>query len=418
MKLKKIIRNIFSVRNDGTDKLIMLFGISIRIDRSKYYKKIVDDTPVENNKIVFNNFQGSLYGCNPKYIAQEIIKRGLPYKLFWICKGNNDVNKDMFPKEINLISFNGKEVIKTLSSAKAIISNVRMNSFILRGWYKKNEQTYINTWHGSLGIKKIDAAVKGASYADKKWCATSKNYDSKYMDYLLSNSTFENKVFEDGMWYEGPILQTGHPRNDIFFKSDKEIEDIRNKVFNLLEIDTNKKMVLYVPSYRDDKRLDCYGLDADNLLNNLNEKFGQDWVLVVRMHPHLKKHTKNLFDIGEKVINASYYPDIQELLASSDIAITDYSSCIFDFMLSRKPGFIFATDIEQFNTERGFYYPLESTPFPISRTNEELAKNIIDFDYEKYKNDVEQFLKDKGCMEDGHASERVVDLIEKIINQG
>ena len=45
-------------------------------------------------------------------------------------------------------------------------------------------------------------------------------------------------------------------------------------------------------------------------------------------------------------------------------------------------------------------------------------KNFSHTNYEKYKNDVEQFLKDKGCMEDGHASERVVDLIEKIINQG
>ena len=31
-------------------------------------------------------------------------------------------------------------------------------------------------------------------------------------------------------------------------------------------------------------------------------------------------------------------------------------------------------------------------------------------------NEVEDFIKSKGCMEDGHASERVVDLIENIVN--
>lgn len=415
IEFKALIRNIFSVRNDGTDKLVTIFGIPVKIDRSKYNKKIVENTVVEENKIIFNNFQGNLYGCNPKYIAEEIIKQKLPYKLCWLCRNIRSIDKKMFPKGINLVTFNGKKAIKALSSSKIIISNVRMNSFFLRGWYKKTKQIYLNTWHGSLGIKKIDASVKKISYADQKWCETSKDCDSKSIDYLLSNSDFEDDVFKNGMWYDGEILQTGHPRNDIFFKSEQEIESIKNKVFENLKIEGNKKVVLYVPSYRDDKRLDCYDLNTENLIRALNKKFDGEWIILVRMHPNIKRYSKKLFKFGKAVKDATNYPDIQELLASSDITITDYSSCIFDFMLSRKPAFIFATDIEQFNNERGFYYPLETTPFPIAKTNDELAKNIVDFDYEKYKTDVEKFLKDKGCMEDGHASERIVKLIEQIM---
>ena len=37
--------------------------------------------------------------------------------------------------------------------------------------------------------------------------------------------------------------------------------------------------------------------------------------------------------------------------------------------------------------------------------------------YEKYQKDITNFLEDKGCMEDGHASERVVDLIEQIMKE-
>ena len=58
------------------------------------------------------------------------------------------------------------------------------------------------------------------------------------------------------------------------------------------------------------------------------------------------------------------YSDIQELMVSSDALITDYSSCIYDFMLSRKPGFIYATDADKYNNGRGLYYSLTSTPFP------------------------------------------------------
>ena len=121
-------------------------------------------------------------------------------------------------------------------------------------------------------------------------------------------------------------------------------------------------------------------MDTNNILQTLREKFGGDWVIAIRLHPHVKKYSEELYEFGEYVVDASYYPDIQELLVSSDIAITDYSSCIFDFMLSKKPGFIFATDIKEYNTERGFYYPLESTPFPVASTNDTLAENIRNFD--------------------------------------
>ena len=413
-KLRPLER-IFSITNSGTDKLVMLFGIPIKIDRTKYFQNKCKNLKIQKNKIVFNNFQGSLYGCNPKYIAEEIIRRKLPYDIYWLCKNINGVDKKTFPECIKLTPFKKREGLLDLATAKLVIGNVRYNLMIQEGWIKKESQVYIQTWHGSLGIKKIDAAVTNQDYAQRNWCNVAQ-IDSEYTDYLISNSDFEDRVFEEGFWYHGPILKVGHPRNDIFFKPEEEKQKIKDKVFKTLQIDKNKKVLLYVPSFRDDKRLSCYGLDTSAVANALKEKFGGDWVIAIRMHPHLKKYSSKLFSFNDKVVDATYYPDIQELLLASDIAITDYSSCIFDFMLSRKPGFIFATDIEQFNTDRGFYYPLESTPFSIATNNYELIKNIENFDYEKYKQKVEEFLKDKGCMEDGHASERVVDLIEKIMS--
>ena len=41
----------------------------------------------------------------------------------------------------------------------------------------------------------------------------------------------------------------------------------------------------------------------------------------------------------------------------ADVGITDYSSWICDYLLTKKTGFIFATDMQNYNTERGFYYP-------------------------------------------------------------
>lgn len=407
---------IFSLTNSGTDKLIMFLGIPIRIDRSKYYKKFCEEISINNNKIVFDNFNGGSFGCNPKYIAQEILRRNLPYELVWLVKSvKKETAKGIFPPEIKLVGYGTKQALKELAGAKLWIDNQRKNYFIKKGLTKKEGQYFIQTWHGSLGIKKLDADVDAFTNEFKQEWVNRAKFDSSMWDYLLTNSEFENKIFRRALWFENKIIQFGHPRNDIFFKN---TDQIKQKVKEFYNISEDKKILLYVPSFRDNGDIECYNLDYDRILDTLNYKFGSDWVCISRLHPRAKKFDKDLIPKdNERVIDGTFYPDIQELLVTSDVAITDYSSCIFDFMLGKKPGFIFATDSEKFNNDRGFYYPLEATPFPVASNNDDLINNIRNFDTDKYKIDVEKFLVSKGCIENGHASEKTVDLIEQLMKK-
>lgn len=406
---------IFSITNSGTDKLIMFLGIPIRIDQSKYYREICETLPVQKDKIVFENFNGNSYGCNPKYIAEEIIRRNLPYDLVWLVRSvTKEKEKNIFPEQIRLVGYGSKQALKELASAKIWIDNQRKNYFLKKGLRKKEGQYYIQTWHGSLGIKKLDADVDAfVGELKQEWVNRSK-LDSSMMDYLLTDSEFENKIFRRALWFNNEIKEFGHPRNDIFFKDSIKI---KQKVRDFYNIPEDKKILLYVPSFRDSGNIDCYDLEYEKVLKAMEDRFGGDWICLARLHPRTKKYDKELIMESDKLIDACFYPDIQELLVSSDVAITDYSSCIFDFMLSRKPAFVFATDIKDFNNDRGFYYPLETTPFPIAVNNKELVENVLKFDDEKYQKDITNFLEDKGCMEDGHASERVVDLIEQIMKE-
>jgi CDP-glycerol glycerophosphotransferase len=88
------------------------------------------------------------------------------------------------------------------------------------------------------------------------------------------------------------------------------------------------------------------------------------------------------------------------------------------FLRSRRPGFIFAPDKEEFDAMRGFYYPLEETPFPVAVSNRQLRENVLAFDEAAYKARTADFLRGKGSLEDGRASARVVDLIQSIIEGG
>lgn len=409
-----LLEKVFSITNSGIFKVITVLGVSIKIDLTKKYQKICKSLPINKNKIVFENFKGNSYGCNPKYITEEIIKRKLPCELVWIVKSVKQEDEEgNFPPEVQLVSKNSFNALKELATAKLWVDNQRKIYYLRRGLEKKPSQYYIQTWHGSLGIKKI-GLDSPLSNINNEWIPFGIQ-DAEMTDYIISNSEFETNVFKSNFFGKGNIKQWGHARNDIFFKNPTEINHLKTKIKTEFNIPQDKKIMLYIPSFRDNFDLECFKIDTEMLKDTLSKKFGGDWVIAVKMHPHLKKYSTELFDFSDTVVDASFYPDIQELLVSCDGAITDYSSCIFDFMLSRKPAFIFATDIEEYNTDRGFYYPLESTPFPISTTNEQLKQNILNFDNEKYLKDVELFLQDKGCIEDGHASERIVDLIEKIM---
>ncbi|MDY6363762.1 MAG: CDP-glycerol glycerophosphotransferase family protein [Cyanobacteriota bacterium] len=407
---------LFSLTNSGTDKLIMFLGIPIRIDRSGYYRKFCAQLPIDENKIVVDNFNGGSYGCNPKYVVEELLKRNKNYDIVWLVKSvKNAQELNVFPPQVRLVGYGTKQGLKELASAKLWIDNQRKNYFIKKGLRKKEGQYFIQTWHGSLGIKRLDADVDAFTNEFKQEWVERAKFDSSMWDYLLTNSEFENKIFRHALWFNNEIKQFGHPRNDIFFKDTKAVTD---KVKKYYDIDEDKKILLYVPSFRDDNDIECYKLDYDRILKTLEDKIGGKWVCITRLHPRAKKFDSDIIpENNPHIIDGTFYPDIQELLAAANCAITDYSSCIFDFMLSYKPGFIFATDIEKFNTDRGFYYPLEDTPFPIASDNDTLIKNIENFDIDKYKKETAEFIKNKGCIEDGHAAQRTADLVEEIMQK-
>ena len=409
---KDYLKDYICFKNFGGHKNLSILGLKFRIPNNFIYEHIYKYLPVDNKKIVFDNFSGIGYGCNPRYIADELLKQKVNCKINWLVQ-NPKENKKNFPKNIKLIDITSEKAIYELSTAKLWIGNTHKSNLLKRGLTKKiAKQIYIQTWHGSLGIKKINNDANPEFWKNSSLCELYKK-DSSMIDIMISNSSFETNVYKSAISDKAEIKEYGHPRNDIFFKDNKGLKD---KICQQYNINTNSNILLYVPTFRDNNHISCYNIEYEKLFAPLKEKFGGDWKIFIRLHPRLKHLTNLLIPQSDSIIDVTMYQDIQELLASADIAITDYSSCIFDFMLTKKPGFIYATDIEEYNTERGFYYPLEETPFPIARNNEELIQNILNFDNEKYQQKVEKFLKDKGCIEDGHASERVVELIKKYIN--
>ena len=370
--------------------------------------RISRKSKIDPKKVFFQTFQGD-YTCNPKYITEELLKRGVDARIVWAGRKKSICTPGAFPYGVKTVDMYSYEMMHEMATAKIIITN--SVEYQKRKMPIKKDQIVFQTWHGSLGIKRFD---KGHNNG-KAWVKAAE-YNGKIANYCISNSTFENDVYRETYWQNSEILEYGHPRNDILMKKSDEMNKTIQFIKKGLGVPKNAKVVLYGPTFRDAHNFDCYNIKPDVLFEALEERFGGEWVLLTRYHPTVRKLSTG-FEGSSNIINVSDYPDIQELMLISDIAITDYSSWIYDFMLTGKPGFIFATDIKKYDNERGFYFRLDSTPFPVATTPGGLARNVKAFDEEKYAKDLDAFLKGKGCFEDGHASERTVDKIVEILEQ-
>lgn len=231
--------------------------------------------------------------------------------------------------------------------------------------------------------------------------------DSKRTDLIISGCDFSTRIFQNSFWYDGPVLNTGTPRCDIFFSGRQE--DAKQKVYGLLNIDKRKHIILYAPTFRNDKSANLHGLDFKQIKTALKHKTGTEWEVLYRFHPNII-NSQQQTDDG---IDVSRYPDMQELLAAAHILITDYSSCMFDMAIAHKPCVLFAPDINTYlKMERGLYFDPEILPFPIASDNNRLIRILSEFNKESYTSDINKFLKSIGSYEDGNACHKIIKYLE------
>jgi len=360
---------------------------------------------ISPTKIVFNNFLGKGYGCNPKYIAEEILRQNLPYDLVWLVR---DLNEPM-PAKIRKVLYGSVDSIYEVATAKVIVSNVKN---LLPYPNKKQGQYFIMTWHGACSFKPVE---KDAENKLSPAYVRESKINSQMTDLMMAGSQDQFDEFRRAFWYNGEILKCGIPRNDIFFNHDTEII---SRIRKTLNVPDGNRIIIFAPTFRDNPAIlaDVYKFDAKRLLEIMRKKFGGSWTLLIRLHPNISYLNANdFFGDSENIINVTNYPDMQELIVVSDVLISDYSSLIYDFMVSHKPVFIYAKDFDTYPKERGFKQLYFDLPYKINRTEDELFSCIKTFDFKALEPTIKNFLDVVKPFDTGHASEEVVKRIKAVI---
>lgn len=366
------------------------------------------------NKIVATTFSGRKYGDNPQQIIEKVHKKNKNVKLIWLKDTEFSYETPNYVKEVPFRSYWRKAY--EMATAKIWINSHRLEWHII----KRANQTFIETWHGGLGVKKIEMDNKSIPLTKITRLAMKKT--NQYADVFISNSNHLNNIYRNAFDYKGPIWKIGYPKNDILFSKNK-IQVSRSRVRKYFSLQSSDNILVYAPTFRDcceRNGLDpsIYSFDCSRLITSLEEKFFGKWVVLIRLHPVIANVAKYIIEKNENVVDATQYPDSQELILGANAFISDYSSMLFDAAMTNIPCFTYAKDYVEYKNSRGLYYNLEDLPFPLATNNEELMSNIMNFDCEDYHSKWASFKKQMGLIETDSSAEKIADLVNDVIKNG
>jgi len=389
--------------------------------------------PIRKNRISVCTFEGKGgFGCNPKYIVEELHKRNACYEFVWFV---NDMQKE-FPPYIRKVPNTLWSRAYWLSTSKIWIDNYRKPY----GTCKRKGQYYINTWHATIGFKSI-GLWRGKNFSKMAYFV-SKN-DSDMIDDVVIDSEWCAEMYPRGMVYNGNFLWAGAPRCDVLYGDRLKYKKNFRQQHSLAQ---EAKIIMFAPTFRESaangKRAifsEVWTLDFKRLLDNLEIRFGGIWYLCLRVHPQLAANVEEYKDekLKERLIDVSKEDEMSEILAAMDAFVTDYSSAAMDAGYTHMPVFIYADDIAKYIDDRGSMLWNISTdskkavtnnkemtpgidtllPYPIAQNNEELEENIIHFDEDRYASMLKQFENAVQLKFDGKASIRVADQLELYMRQ-
>ena len=358
--------------------------------------------PINRKKVVICSYFGKGYGDNGKAIAEALLKLDPTLDIVWGVKSQF---KDSVPENIRTVEYNSVKYLWELATAAAWVDNSRKNA----GITKRKKQFYVQTWHGTVALKRIEQDVQ--ENLDEFYVAGAKN-DSKMANVILSGCSFFTKLCKKAFWFDGEILECGSPRSDALFNTDFEKQQ---EVKASLGIPADKKVVLYAPTFRADGNLDCYNMDFEAVLDALEKKTGDSWVFCMRLHPNVSDKA-DFIKYSDRIVNGTNYPDLYELIPACDLVISDYSSVMFDAGLINKSVMLFANDISDYAADRNFYFDIKNLPFDLAESNGELLDCINAFDNADYLEKLARFNKEIGFCENGTAAKTVAERILKETN--
>lgn len=369
----KLKRDVFSFYTNKNNLYVSSSRKAAWTDRTRlqrlfnYYfmYPVMRMLPIDKKVVVFESFWGKYFNDNPKAIYNYLAKHHPELKFIWLL--NNDQIQIDGPGKV-VKRGDSLKYWYYMARAKYLVQNTNFQT----NYAKRAGQIEVSTLHGTfMKTMGFDEPYfkDGSNWMRKMFSYRNSRWDLLTVpsEYMADRSI---KAFE----YDKEIVDSGFPRNDELYNNNND--DYINKIRTNLNIPSDKKVVLYAPTYR---TRDGYDLKLD--LKKLKEKLGNDYVFLVRLH-YFVAHSVTLNNY-DNCVDVSDYANINDLYLVSDVLITDYSSVMFDYGHLNRPMIFYAYDIDWYldGVNRGVYLDYKKiVPGPIVDSTDKIIELLQNLD--------------------------------------
>lgn len=337
--------------------------------------------------VFFESFYGRSASCNPLGIDRALARLRPDVTRYWSVA---DASVPVPDGAVRVVE-GTREWWRARRTARLLV----VNDWLRKRWKPREYQTVLQTWHGTM-LKRL--ALDRGSRGIRTRLAVLRERDR--WDVLLAQNAYSEAIFRSAYAFRGPIWLEGYPRNDVLHGADAA--GVRAR----LGIAADARVVLYAPTWRDDRTEMVDYLDLERFAAELDE----GTVLLVRGHSRTLPFGRDLD--GTALIDVTTYPSMADLLAAADVLVTDYSSVMFDWATTDRPIVFYTPDLAHYSADlRGFYFDLlAEAPGPVVSTREALLGVLRDVDAADapYAQHRRRWRERFAPLDDGDAGERVV----------
>jgi CDP-glycerol glycerophosphotransferase len=374
--------------------------------------------PVRPEVVLYEAFAGNGVLCNPEALFRTLLADPdqAHLKHVWALKDPKHhaaVLRELADHpRVSFVKYRSPAYFKALSTAGLLVNNATFPP----EFNKRPGQVYVNTWHGT--------PLKHMGYDEPQGAEPTRNVIRNFVmaDYLLSSGEFMTRQMYESAFrlvniYRGRILEYGFPRTDRQFLDEAGRRGVLDRL-RRRGIDARGRIVLYAPTWRGES---FYAPNNDARLlgeriRRLREDLPADTTVLLKVHQQVYEFAAEQADLSSFLVPNDI--PTNEVLAVTDVLVTDYSSVFFDFLDTGRPILFFTPDREDYSETRGLYLAPEELPGPSAQTPAELAgllnalgtggsQDALVSHASAYARARERF----AAAEDGHVAERVLGTV-------
>lgn len=374
-------------------------------------QKLQDDTgrrrPTthgEPGAVLFRSYYGEIAGCNQLAVHRELRRRDAGHTLYWAVKDRSvQVPEGGVP-----VIHESAEWYRLLQDAEFYLDNMHQPIH----HRKPAHQVQVQTFHGypfkQMGLANWQRERRETAHVES-YLERAADWD-----FLVSPATYATEPLRTAFGFPHEMLEIGYPRNDVLLGGDAGV--VRDRTRARLGIRAEQCVVLYAPTFRDELAKNDFTAAMVDFLDvgAVTAALGPSAVVLVRGHAFNARERERTGSSG-RIIDVTDYPDVAELMLASDAAVLDYSSLRFDYLLTDKPVVFLVPDLDRYLAQtRGAIMAYEPTaPGPFATTTEQVIDALTELDAVRrgWAEARAEFRRRFTDLDDGHASERLVDRV-------